>query len=649
MYLGVDYYPEHWAPELMDEDLKRIKEMGANIIRIGEFAWHLMESTEGCYDFSFFDKVIEKAKEHDLKIIFGTPTATFPAWLAKKHPSILSKDEYGHTRAFGGRRQYCFNSGVYRKYAEKIVKELVSHYKNEKSVIVWQIDNEFGHEGSDLCYCEECHRGFQQYLQKKYTTIEKLNEVYGTVFWGQTYNSFDEIPLPQPTITTHNPSLRLDWARFRSYSINSFAAFQIDLVNKLKGSHQLVTHNLPGGFFEKAYDQNELADRLDFVSYDNYPVWGGLREPIKPEHIAMAHDYIRGLKGSNYWIVEEIMGAQGHDIIGWLPRPGQAKMWAYHAVAHGCENMLFFRWRGMTKGAEQFCTGIIDQDNQNGRKYREVRSFISDIKKYESLIKSDIKSDIAVLYDYDNIWSWRFQRQSSEFDFTKELLRLYTPFYRLNTNIDVISSRKDFKEYKVLLVPVMQIIDEDLGKRFSSFVEKGGTIVFSFRAGIKDRDNNLHFAEKLPYNIHKIAGILVKEGESLQAGQEVPAAGKGKYEGRRGFCSVWRDIIEADTAEVLYCYNDGSFKGKPFITVNRYEKGKVYYIGGGADAGILADIAEGIVEDNNIRYEKSPEGLEVYVRNSGSEEWRFINNHTEKIILYGEVKIMPYESRIIKT
>lgn len=83
MYFGVDYYPEHWDIDLIDSDLKRMRAMGVNIVRIGEFAWHLMEKEEGKYDFSFFDIVIEKLKQNKLKVMFGTPTATFPAWLAR--------------------------------------------------------------------------------------------------------------------------------------------------------------------------------------------------------------------------------------------------------------------------------------------------------------------------------------------------------------------------------------------------------------------------------------------------------------------------------------------------------------------------------------------------------------------------------------
>ena len=92
----------------------------------------------------------------------------------------------------------------------------------------------------------------------------------------------------------------------------------------------------------------------------------------------------------------------------------------------------------MTRGAEQFCMGIIDHDNRRGRKYEEVRSVFESVKPYADMLQTRIDAEVAVLYDYDNIWSWRFQRQSEAFNFSAELLWLYTPFHRLNCTIDVI-------------------------------------------------------------------------------------------------------------------------------------------------------------------------------------------------------------------
>mgnify|MGYP000447093312 CR=1 FL=1 len=89
MLLGVDYYPEQWDTSLMEADMDRILELGCNVIRIGEFAWHRMEKQEGQFDFSYFDGVIAMAKQKGLQVIFGTPTG-YPAGLAHHQVSRSS-------------------------------------------------------------------------------------------------------------------------------------------------------------------------------------------------------------------------------------------------------------------------------------------------------------------------------------------------------------------------------------------------------------------------------------------------------------------------------------------------------------------------------------------------------------------------------
>ena len=352
MLLGVDYYPEQWESARMEADMDRILELGGNVIRIGEFAWHRMEPEEGRFDFSYFDGVIAMAKAKGLQVIFGTPTATPPAWLIHKYPDILSQFENGASRAFGGRHVACYSHETYRAYCAKIITRLAQHYKGEPAIIAWQIDNELGHEGSDQCWCPRCRASFQQFLREKFGgDIRALNETYGTAFWSQEYNNFDEIPLPAPTITTHNPALRLDWERFCSEKLHSFAQFQAELLRKIIPG-AVVMHDFPGGGLGKHADYSALAGTLDRVAYNNYPVWGGQKEPLPPSEIAFGLDYIRGLKGENFWITEAIMGAQGHDVTGFLPRPDQAKLWSWQGMAHGCEGLLYFRYRGATKGAE---------------------------------------------------------------------------------------------------------------------------------------------------------------------------------------------------------------------------------------------------------------------------------------------------------
>ncbi|KGX93975.1 beta-galactosidase [Pontibacillus halophilus JSM 076056 = DSM 19796] len=647
-YFGVDYYPEHWPEAVMEEDMEGIKQLGSNMVRIGEFAWHKMEPQEGQFDFSFFDGVIEQLEKKGLSVMFGTPTATFPAWLASKYPSILSKDEYGNERAFGGRRQYCFNSDVYRTYARRITEKVTQQYANREHVVVWQIDNEFGHEGSDRCFCEQCHAKFQTFLEAKYGTIDELNERYGTIFWGQTYNDFKEIPMPTPTITTHSPSLKLDWARFRSDSVNRFAHEMVEAVRQYKGDHQTITTNVSGGFFGKQFDHAENVRTMDFVSYDNYPVWGGLEKPVPPEATALALDFNRGLKQQNFWIVEELIGAQGHDVIGYLPRPNEAKMWAYQAFAHGCSNMLFFRWRGMTHGAEQFCYGVVDHDGRYGRKYQEAQEVFEDMSSYEHVLDSPIHADVAVLYDYDNIWAWEGQIQSKDFDFHDEMVRLYRPFYDRNVAMDVLPYDRDFSSYKVVVVPVMQLMDEPFAKRLREFTERGGTVLFSFRTGLKDKDNTIHFKRDLPGPVADLTGIRVEEIESLTEEPTVTLQGSGAFEQVPATMNMWRDLIKVNTAEPLFSYTDYFYKEYAAVTKNAYGEGVAYYIGGGLNDDAMNAIVEDIIHDHQLVHVDTEKGVEAYKRSVGEETYYFVMNHTDQFKPFQQETLEPFASRIIQ-
>lgn len=649
MYLGVDYYPEQWNEHMIDNDLENIIELGANVIRIGEFAWHMMESIEGNYDFSYFDNIIKKAKDKSLKVIFGTPTATMPAWLAKKHPEVLSEFEDNKKRVFGGRRQYCFNSKTYIEYSKKIITKLATHYKDEKNIIAWQIDNEFGHEGSDVCYCSNCEKEFRAYLKKVYNNdIKKLNETWGTIFWSQTYNEFDEIPLPTKTITTHNPSLRMEWERFRSLSIEKYAKLQVDTLKDIIGVDVVVIHDFSGGYFDKSFDFSKVAKHIDVVAYNNYPVWGGQANPIPPHEIACGLDFMRGAKKKNFWITEAIMGAQGHDVIGYLPRPGQAKMWSYQAIARGCNSLMYFRYRGATKGAEQYCYGILDQDNIKRRKFYEVKSFFHEMKSNEVIINSKIDAKIALIYDFESMASFRIQRQSVLMDYKNEVYRLYRPFYENNLVIDVIPSYSEFSEYEILLVPVMIVHKKEVQERMRTFASQGKTVVISFRNGVKDYYNNLELGKFNPVNFTDFIGGYVEEIEAFQDGQNIELIGLSEFENIKGTATVFRDLIKTTTAKTLFRYNEEFFEGLSAITLNGYEGGKVYYIGSGVDENIMDILANKILKEANIDTLKSPKGVEVVKREINNIERYFIMNHTSKIQRLQNIKLNPYEAKVVE-
>lgn len=638
MLLGVDYYPEQWDPAMMEADMDRILELGSNVIRIGEFAWHLMEPEEGVYDFSFFDGVIETAKSKGLQVIFGTPTATPPAWLIRKYPDILSQFEDGSPRVFGGRHVYCFSSPIYRTYCEKIITALVRHYREEKAIVAWQIDNELGHEGSDLCWCPQCRRAFQHYLSEKFQgNIDLLNKTYGTTFWGQEYNCFEEIPLPAATITTHNPALRLDWERFCSWKIVSFAQFQSDLIHReIPGA--VVMHDFPGGGLGKHVDYSAVAKHLDQVAYNNYPVWGGQKEPLPASEIAFGLDYIRGLQRKNFWITEAIMGAQGHDITGFLPRPNQAKMWSWQGMARGCQGLMYFRYRGATKGAEQFCYGILDADNVPRRRFYEVQDFFRTVEAYKDVLTAPVHSDVAILYDYDSLASFRIQQQSILLDCEREMKRIHSVFFQAGQMVDVIPAEADFSGYKLVVVPNLIVTDPALLRRLKDYVASGGTAVVTYRTAIKDRDNNLTFGKVIPVDCGDLLGLYIEETESVQEWDCIPLSGQG----RTAQAGVFRDMIVPTTAQVLYRYDDPFYHNYAAVTSNTFGQGTAYYLGTTPDPQTLTLLLRQAMEQAGLPALDLPQGVELVVRSSSHRSVRFLINHNgQEVTTLGTV-LPPY-------
>ena len=83
MLHGGDYNPEQWLdqPEVLEEDIRLFRKAHINCVSLGIFSWAKLEPEEGVFTFDFWDEFMELCKQEEMQVIFGTPTATPPAWL----------------------------------------------------------------------------------------------------------------------------------------------------------------------------------------------------------------------------------------------------------------------------------------------------------------------------------------------------------------------------------------------------------------------------------------------------------------------------------------------------------------------------------------------------------------------------------------
>ncbi len=590
-YCGVDYYPEQWGLDLLDQDMKDMKELGVNLIRIADFAWDVIEPEDGKYSFEFFDEVIKRMKAEGFKIMFSVPTATMPSWLYAKHPDIMNVDENGYRQPYGGRRGYCVNNDYYIKKGRALAHEIAKHYKDEDAIVAIQIDNEICDEGSDLCFCDSCKDKFHTYLKNKYQNIDELNKRWGTCFWTQTYHNFDDIPLPRKAFVAHNPSLKQEYYRFRAVSTTEYLKGLYDTVKE--ECDIPVTHDFEGGTFNKFFDPYEISKNLDFVSYNNYPVWGGQTEPLPDSTLAFNVEFARSFKKKPIWITESIMGAQGHNDIGCAPKPGEAKKWAIDSLKHGVESLIFFRYRGFTKGAEQYCYGIIDSDNEKRRKYYETKSFFEEYKDKETIIP---ESKVCLVYDYGSKCSMNVQRQSNNFDYKSECLKMYEQFFKRDISVDIVNSKDRFEDYKMVLLPYMIIMSDEYKQRLKEYVKNGGTVIMSPRTAWKDLDNNLVFGKRIPVDLVDLTGVKLEEHEALNDDTYYEV----NLNGKTGKGRVFVEMMNVTTAKRYGEYVHNPFGDFGVVFENEYGKGRCYYLSSSLDETLMDETFDMILNKSNL-------------------------------------------------
>lgn len=645
--MGVDYYPEQWPFEDMKGDMAAIKDdLGADIIRIGEFMWHELEPTDGVFNFTLMDTILQNAEDVGLEVMLGTPTATFPAWLYKKHPDIVfqgpdSSDGYAAAKpGFGGRRQYSFNSKTYLQYVRRLVAALAERYGQRRTVSVWQVDNELGHEGSDLDFSDNSLYAWREWLNRTYHgDIASLNSAWGTTFWGATYNSFDEVPLPHYTVpgekpresevwrSNSHPGELLDFRRFRRDSIASFAGEQVAIL-RAKNVSGCVTTNAEGGFWAKAIDFNDIFATMDFPSYDNYPVWGGSVEPTPPSKVALYLDIVRGwalgMNRSGWMVAEQLIGAQGHDVIGYTPRPGQVAGWAAASLLHGARSISFFRYRAAVYGQEQFCYGILDHSTPRGtgRKWKEVKDVYKLARDHERLWLAPVEAQVGYLYSDENIFAWQAQPQSTVFDFENEAHRLFYPFWRNGATVDVISSRHLLKgrtieqalaalaHYRVLVLPAPMLTSDSLVLLLEKFVQRGGSLWMGYRSDLKDERSQVR---RVPSRLAALAGAEIAEIESLNGDASHPITvmvnSTGLLEGAppASPAFVWREgltLREGSGAEALWKYTDDFFGALGYAAATRLRSAsnnsEAIYIGTGIDQEALISLASSTLRRQGV-------------------------------------------------
>ena len=624
IYYGACYYPEAWDESRWETDVQMMREAGFNIARLAEFAWARIEPTEGRYEFDWLDRIVDLLAKNAIETLMGTPTSQPPPWLYDKYPDLYPVNDQGIRYNFGGRYLYCFNHPGMGEYTRRIVSAIAKRYANHPAIVGWQLDNEFGHRTRE-CYCKEhCEPAFHKWLEARYGSLDRLNAAWGSVFWSQVYSKWSQIPQPLLTQQQHNPALILDYRRYWSDTVVRYQKIQIDILNSL-APRQFITHNIWGkpDYFAATRD-------LNVAGMNFYPAYGWGRL----EDHGLELDTFRGLKDGNYWVLEQRGGRPGSHNETLASAPGLMTLWAWKSYAHGADAVIYFRWRTAARGGEEYWFGILNQDGRPNRGYREVSEMGKKLARVSKLLEgSTVVSPMAFYVDYESEWA---KTAPDVRAFDDRRADYYRAFKRLGVNIDTTGRGRDLTRYKLVFAPMLYMVNDEMVEQFTRFVQGGGTLVLTFRSGVKEWDNSVTTLP-LPGKLRELAGIEIQEYEplleidpDLHEGQMPLNGTAAPFAGRTSSGTIWADILEPKSAQVLAKYGTKFYSGKAAVTSNRVGDGRVIYVGTHLARDFSDTLASWLLEQNGIsRPLNLPEGVDLSTREKDGKKILFVMNFND--------------------
>ena len=667
---GGDYNPDQWLdyPEILEEDIRLMKEAHVNVVSLGIFAWARLEPSEGVYDLDWLEKIIDHLYENGIYTILATPTGALPHWMSEKYEEVRQMLANGIRKLPGERHNFCPSSPVMREKMKGINHALSQRLGQHPGVIAWHMSNEYAGGAGDnrdgACYCPLCQANFRDWLKKRYQTLDKLNHAWWAAFWSNTFTDWEQIHAPSAIGENSLHGLKLDWKRFVSDQLLDFAKEEVAAVREY--SDRPAVSNFMGAF--KPLNYFKWAKELDIVSLDNYPFWHYLPDDNEMGmYSSFANTLIRSLKKQPHLLMESVPS-----VVNWAPkctlkRPGMHELSSLQAIACGSDSVQYFQWRKSRGSSEKYHGAVVDHKNgSNTRVFADVARLG---KRMETIAPKVLgtcnQPRAAIVFDWENWWAVEdAQAVTNPFDYTGHWRDYYRPFFELGMDVDIIDMEDPLTGYDLVIAPVNYMYRGDYEKNVRCFVAEGGTYVTTYWSG-EVNESDLCFLDHHP--LSDVLGIRTEEIDIAPEYVHNRVLYQGKAYNIKEFCA----LVHAEEAQVLGTYEKDFYAGYPAVTVNAYGKGKAYFLAAQADQEFLSDFYRKLAQETGTGCMlklsgELPKGVTVNERRAAAETagsiW-FVQNFmpAEAVvtladtyqnietgeIVSGETKLAPYQCLMI--
>lgn len=605
---GVSYYPELVDKTEWERDLGLMAENGLSVIRMLDFAWTAIEPSENNYTFEWLDEFLELCQKMNFQVILCTPTATPPAWLATQFPEIMIERRDGTRMAFGGRRDMCVNSPVFRHFSRLITAKLADRYGSHPAIIGWQLDNEV--IGSEFdppeCHCPSCQWLYRDWLKKYYNETQTLNDSWGTRFWNQEYSDWGEVTTPRNQRAVVGNVI--DYARFFNASNVSFMLEQYDII-KAKIPDQVWISTNSTAMTDRGINHFDYHDVMDVAGWDAY--FGAAGNPYPDSFAAFVNDMVRTVKQAPYIIFET--NSCNID-----------RAYAAEMAARGGEAIVFWHWRMHRFNSEATAQAFCDHaGNPNPENIGILKTLVEDIKSdLPQLPENYEPAEISLIHCVDDFRAvqrkykrWE-RRPYHRIPCLDSLVTTYSPFRQLGLTLDIKEPGDSLQGLKWAILPFTELLSREEAEEIRAFVKGGGVLFATGIIGLKDQHGVYYKNGSEPMNDVLGLRLLHTTGRDGIKAESVEFNGK-TFEIENQDCSA--KAIEI-SAEVL-----GTFSGSDQAAVFRHKfgEGTVYYTAA-CSRGLTLEVAKFALKEQGVNFIDNPhDDLAVLADLAGNGTWYF--------------------------
>ncbi len=665
---GCDYNPDQWLdmPDVLNRDIELMREIGINTVNLGIFSWSRLEPAMGHYDFDWLRQVLDRLDAAHIGYFMATPGASLPPWLAAIYPEALRVDRAGCRAHPMARNHYCLTLPVLHKQLHLLCEAIAREVRYRPGLRGWHLDNELAGE----CCCPLCIRRWREWLKQRYQTLEALNCAWWSAFNGDWLSTWDDIPGPSAG-HAFLPGMELDWRRFTTVQQVEWLKTQKYAV--LPFTPDLpVTHNSWRIFGD--FDWRKFAPELDFVSADVYMQYQG--QPgdwMHAGYYAFLYSMYRNVKpGQNFMLMETTPSTAFVPPSSRQHRAGQLEVNVMEAVANGADGVSYFQWRPGRGGGEQYHGAILGHDGRaDTRTARDVAALGNLLQTLADVRESTVVADAAIIYDPENAWILEAATLPvKSLSAAAEAIGVMRGCLANGIGADVTADTSEavLMRYKVLFAPLLYMVDDARRQALENYVNAGGTLVLGAMSGWCE-EHGLCECSGFPGKLRRLAGIRVEtldawdDGElgsiaALMSPAEYPLRNAGKIpfrmlnSGREYYSRHAAELIHLETAEMLGMWTaDDYLAGHPAVTVNRFGKGKVYYIGGLPNdefrQALIRKLRDELGLAMGLPGVTPPAGVQIQRRRNGAREWVFLLNQSGRPCEVAGQQLPGYGTRVL--